>query len=147
MLDDLAQADPPACGQTGTPNLAASSRLARFSFTPATRQASICMMSMASACSSCLNITRLETCSPVATLTGRTPRRIAAVPRMSSGAVGSSTQAGWNGASSLIQPIAVGTSQTWLASMAMPTSSPITSRAIAQRRLSSEIAAPTLSFT
>src|SRR5438128_11048791 len=27
---------PPACGQTGTPNFAASSRLARFSFTPAT---------------------------------------------------------------------------------------------------------------
>ena len=66
---------------------------------------------------------------------------------MSSGAVGSSTQAGRNGASSLIQPMAVGTSQTWFASMAMPMSSPSTSRAIAQRRLSSSSAAPTLSFT
>ena len=61
--------------------------------------------------------------------------------------MGSSTQAGSNGASSLIHPMAVGTSQTWFASMAMPMSSPTTSRAIAQRRLSSSSAAPTLIFT
>ena len=118
-----------------------------FSFTPATRQASICMMSMAPACSSCLNMTGLATCSPVATRTGCTPRRMAAVPRMSSGAVGSSTQAGRNGASSVIQAMAVGTSQTWFASMAMPMSSPTAWRAIAHRRLSSASAAPTLIFT
>ena len=66
---------------------------------------------------------------------------------MSSGAVGSSTHAGRNGASSLIQAMAVGTSQTWFASMAMPTSSPTVDRAIAQRRLSSASAAPTLILT
>ena len=118
-----------------------------FSFTPATRQASICMMSSAPACSSCLNMTGLATCSPVATGTGRMPRRMAAVPRMSNGAVGSSTQAGRNGASSVIHPIAVGTSQTWFASMARPVCSPTASRAIAHRRLSSASAAPTLIFT
>ena len=53
----------------------------------------------------------------------------------------------WLGPSCGVMHMAVGTSQTWLASMAMPTWSPITSRAIAQRRLSSVIAAPTLSFT
>ena len=61
---------PPACGHTGTPNLAASSRMARFSLTPPTRQASICTTSMASAWSSCLKITRFWTCSPVATRIG-----------------------------------------------------------------------------
>ena len=66
---------------------------------------------------------------------------------MSSGAVGSSTHAGRNGASSLIQAMAVGTSQTWFASIAMPKSSPSTSRAIAYRRLSSSSTAPTLSLT
>ena len=40
------------------------------------------------------------------------------------GAVGSSTQAGRNCASSRTQAMAVGTSQTWFASMAMPMSSP-----------------------
>src|ERR1035437_4301336 len=69
---------PPACGHTGTPNLAASSRLAMFSLTPATRHASICMMSIAPAWRSCLKTTRLETCSPVATGIGLTARRAAA---------------------------------------------------------------------
>jgi len=105
------------------------------------------MMSMAWACRSCLKITRLATCSPVATGTGRTPCLIAAVPMMSHGLVGSSIQAGRSGASSPTQAIAAGTSQTWLASMAMPTFSPTVSRAIAYRRLSSASLAPTLSFT
>jgi hypothetical protein len=43
--------------------------------------------------------------------------------------------------------MAVGTSQTWFASMAMPMSSPTTFRAIAHRRLSSSSAAPTLILT
>ena len=49
---------PPACGQTGRPYLAASSRIARFSLTPPTRAASICMMSSARAWISCLNTIR-----------------------------------------------------------------------------------------
>ena len=94
-----------------------------------------------------MNITRLATCSPVATGTGRTACLIAAKPRMSDGLVGSSIQAGRTGASSRIQAIAAATSQTWLASMAMAMLSPTVSRAIAQRRLSSSSRAPTLSFT
>ena len=43
-----------------------------------------------------MNITRLWTCSPVATRIGATPRAIAAWPRMSSGEVGSSIQYGSN---------------------------------------------------
>ena len=83
---------PPACGHTGTPNFAASSRIATFSLTPPTRAASICTTSTACAWSSCLNITRFCTCSPVATFTGATARRIVAWPSTSSGLVGSSIQ-------------------------------------------------------
>ena len=83
-----------------------------FSLTPATRHASICMTSIASACSSCLKITRLATCSPVATRIGLTARRIAAVPRMSSGLVGSSIHTGGTCASARTHGMAVGTSQT-----------------------------------
>ncbi|KUL32190.1 hypothetical protein ADL12_23680 [Streptomyces regalis] len=75
---------PPACGQTGTPNFAASSRIARFSLTPPNRAESICTMSTAPACRSCLKTTRLAMCSPVATLMGPTALRTAAWPRMSS---------------------------------------------------------------
>lgn len=118
-----------------------------FSFTPATRHASICITSIAWAWSSCLNSTRFATCSPDATRTGATARRIAAVPRMSSGLVGSSIHAGRNGASSRTQPTAVGTSHTWLASIAMPMSGPTVSRAIASLRLSSATLAPTFTLT
>ena len=71
-----------------------------FSLTPATRHASICITSIASTCSSCLKITRLAPCSPVAIRIGATAERIAAWPRMSFGLVGSSTQARLNPASS-----------------------------------------------
>jgi hypothetical protein len=67
VLDGLAQSDTAAWGQTGTPNVAASNKMAMFSFTPATRLASICRTESAPACSICLKITRLATCSPVAT--------------------------------------------------------------------------------
>jgi hypothetical protein len=46
--------------------------------TPATRVASSCSTSIAFACSSCLNMTWLWQCSPVATLIGVTARRMAA---------------------------------------------------------------------
>jgi hypothetical protein len=66
---------------------------------------------------------------------------------MSSGLVGSSIQAGRNGVSSRTQPTAVGTSHTWLASIAMPMSGPTVSRAIASLRLSSATLAPTFTLT
>ena len=100
---------PPAWGQTGTPNLidlqlafsqqrvnlcylAAISSTLRTSLTPASLQESTWTTSIASACKSCLKIMRLCACSPVATPIpcGLSAFRIAAWPRMSSGAVGSS---------------------------------------------------------
>ena len=110
---------PPACGHTGTPNLAASRRMARFSLTPPTRQASICTTSIASACSSCLKITRFCTCSPVATRTGRTARgwRGGRARRRARSAPRSST--GRTRASCAIHSIAWPTPQRWLASRAM----------------------------
>ena len=90
MLDDLAQSLAARVRADRYLNLAASSRLARFSLTPATRHASICMTSMARAWRNCLNTTRLAACSPLATLTGRTTCLIAATPRVSPGLVGSS---------------------------------------------------------
>ena len=62
------------------------------SLTPARRHASIWQTSIASAWRSCLNTIRLCACSPVATPIpcGFSARRMAACPRMSSGAVGSS---------------------------------------------------------
>src|SRR4029079_15024471 len=80
-------------------NFAARSKMARFSLTPPTRQASIWTTSIASACSSCLKITRFWTCPPVATLTARIAARIVAWPSTSSGEVGSSIQYGSNGTS------------------------------------------------
>src|SRR5437764_427574 len=56
---------PPACGHTGTPNFAASSRTASTSLTPPSRHASISQTSMAPAWKSCLKTTRFCTCSPV----------------------------------------------------------------------------------
>src|SRR5918992_338297 len=83
---------PPACGHTGTPNLAASSSTATTSLTPPSRQASIWQTPIPPACRNCLNITRFWQCSPVATAIGATARAIAACPRTSSGLVGSSIQ-------------------------------------------------------
>ncbi len=137
---------PPACGHTRTPNFAASRRMAMFSFTPATRAASIWSTSMAPACSSCLNITRFCTCSPVATGMGATPRAMAACPRMSSGLVGSSIQAMPYGARCDIHSMASCTSHRWLASTAILMSGPTASRAARTRRMSSWSDAPTLSL-
>ena len=92
VLDQLAQADAAGVRADRDANLAASNRIATFSFTPPTRQASICTTSRAPACISCLKITRFCTCSPVATRIGAMADRIAAWPRTSSGLVGSSTQ-------------------------------------------------------
>ena len=116
---------PPACGHTGTPNLAASSRIARFSLMPPTRQASIWTTSIASACSSCLKITRFCTCSPVATRTGATAVADRAVAehvvgrgrlldpvRVELGQPLASSSMAWS------------TPQRWLASTAMRTSCP-----------------------
>lgn len=68
------------------------------SLTPARRHESIWQTSMASACRSCLNTMRLCACSPVATPMpwGFRAFRIAAWPRMSSGAVGSSMNLRYN---------------------------------------------------
>ena len=71
---------PPACGQTGTPYFAASSSSASTSLTPPTRQASIWQMPIASAWRSCLNMTRLWACSPVATRIGATACSMRGVP-------------------------------------------------------------------
>jgi hypothetical protein len=62
------------------------------SLTPARRHESIWQTSIASAWKSCLNTIRLCACSPVATPIpcGFSARRMAACPRISSGAVGSS---------------------------------------------------------
>ena len=100
-------------------------------------------MSMAPAWSSCLNMIRLWTCSPVATRMGATPRAIAAWPRMSSGLVGSSIQYGSNGASRAIHSMAVPTSQRWFASTASMWSGPICERIRRIRRTSSSTSAPT----
>ena len=93
-----------------------------------------------------MNITRLWTCSPVATRIGATARAIAACPRMSSGEVGSSIQYGSNSASRAIQAIASSTPQRWFASTAIIASGPISSRTIRARRRSSSTSAPTLSL-
>ena len=58
---------PPAWGQTGTPNFAASSSTASASLTPPRRQESTWQKSSAPACMSCLKITRFWHISPVAT--------------------------------------------------------------------------------
>ncbi len=137
---------PPACGHTGTPNFAASKRIAMFSVTPATRLASSWRMSTAPACSNWLNITALWVCSPVATLIGATARRIAAWPSTSSGEVGSSIQYGSNSASGASQSMACPTPHAWLASMAILMSGPTTSRASRSLRTSSSRSAPTLSL-
>ena len=117
-----------------------------FSLTPPTRAASICMTAIASACSSCLKMTRFCACSPVATRTGATPRAISAWPRTSSGLVGSSIQAMSNSASAFTHAIASDTSQRWFASIAIGKSGPHTSRATRRRRMSSSRSAPTLSL-
>lgn len=65
---------------------------------------------------------------------------------MSSGLVGSSIQYGSNSASRLIHPTASSTPQRWLASSAIRTPGPITSRAVRHRRTSSSRSAPTLSL-
>ncbi len=116
-----------------------------FSLTPATRAASICTKSTAPAWSSCLNTTRLATCSPVATRTG-CPARTAACARTSSGLVGSSIQYGSKGASARIQSTASATSQRWLASTAIRMPGPTASRASRIRRRSSSRSAPTFSL-
>src|SRR5438445_8570019 len=54
---------PPAWGQTGIPNFAASSSTASTSLTPPSRQLSIWQNRIAPACISCLNMTRLWHCS------------------------------------------------------------------------------------
>ena len=95
---------------------------------------------------SCLNITRLWQCSPVATPIGCTARATAAWPRTSSGLVGSSIHVMPKGSSRRIQAIAVSTSQAWFASTSSGRSGPIASRAIPQRRMSSSTSAPTFSL-
>jgi len=74
------------------PHFAAMKRTLSTSLTPARRHESIWQTSIASAWRSCLNTIRLCACSPVATPIpcGFSARRMAACPRMSSGAVGSS---------------------------------------------------------
>ena len=113
--------------------------------TPPRRQASIWQTAIASAWRSCLNITRLWTCSPVATRIGATPRAIAAWPRMSSGA------------GRLLDPVRVELARA-APSRRSPRrrpsagsrrppcirSGPISSRTIAARRRSSSTSAPDL---
>lgn len=76
----------------GDTHLAAMSKTLRTSLTPAKRHESIWATSIASAWRSCLNTIRLCACSPVATPIpcGFKAFRIAACPKISSGAVGSS---------------------------------------------------------
>ena len=107
---------PPACGQTGTPNFAASSTTASTSLTPPSRQQSSWQTSIAPSCSSCLKTTRFCTCSPVATRTGATASRMRAWPRMSSGLVGSSIHHGSTSRSAPIASIACSTPHAWFAS-------------------------------
>src|SRR5204862_59209 len=107
---------PPACGQTGTPNLAARSTTASTSFMPPRRQQSSWQTSIASSWSSCLKTTRFCTCSPVATRTGATASRIRRWPRMSSGLVGSSIHHGSTSESRRMASIACSTPQAWFAS-------------------------------
>ena len=80
VLHQLAQPDTARVRADRHAELGRGSRYAMFSLTPATRQASICMMSIAPACRSCLKITRFVTCSPVATRTGRPPGGSARCP-------------------------------------------------------------------
>ena len=79
-----------------------------------------------------MNITRLWTCSPVATRIGAIARAIAAWPSTSSGLVGSSIHHGSNRPSTRIASIASPTSQTWFASIISFESSPISSRSSAR---------------
>lgn len=76
----------------GSPHFVAMNRTLSTSLTPARRHESIWQTSIASAWKSCLNTIRLCACSPVATPIpcGFSARRMAACPRISSGAVGSS---------------------------------------------------------
>jgi len=117
-----------------------------FSLTPPTRAASICTMSMASSCRSCLKMTRFWACSPVATWIGLTVLRMAACATMSSGLVGSSIQYGSNGASLAIHVIALARSHRRLASIAIRMSGPTLARATRSRRTSSARSAPTFSL-
>ena len=85
---------PPACGQTGTPNFAASSSTASTSLTPPSRQQSSWQTSIAPSCSSCL-----KTHAVLDVLARRDANRCDGVadarwPRTSSGLVGSSIQHG-----------------------------------------------------
>src|SRR5205823_10997217 len=112
MLHVLAQPHAAGVGQTGIPNFAASSSTASTSLTPPSRQLSIWQNRIAPACISCLNMTRLWHCSPVATPIGAIARAIAAWPSTSSGLVGSSIHQGSNRASSRMLAIASCTSHT-----------------------------------
>src|ERR1700692_2581830 len=78
-------------------------------------------------------MTRLCACSPVDTGMGAISRRMRACPRISSGLVGSSIQAISNSARRFSPDVASSTSQRWLASMAIATSSPTARRARRQR--------------
>ncbi len=89
---------------------------------------------------------RLAMCSPVATGIGATPLAIAACPRMSSGFVGSSIQAGSKSASRAIQLIASSISQRWFASTAIAMSGPTVDRAMPNLRTSSSTSWPTFSL-
>ena len=104
---------PPACGQTGTPNLAASRTIASTSFTPARRQQSSWQTSMAPSLQQLL-----EDDAVLRVLAGRDADRrdrlrgSRAWPSTSSGLVGSSIQNGSNSARTRIASIASSTPQT-----------------------------------
>ncbi len=99
VLDELAQPDAAGMGADRDAELGGHQQ-DRDDLVHARRggHASIWQIAIASAWNSCLNMTRLWTCSPVATRIGATARAIAAWPRMSSGLVGSSIQYGSNSA-------------------------------------------------
>ncbi len=90
---------------------------------------------------------RFWTCSPVATRTGETSRRMRAWPRMSSGLVGSSIHHGSYALSRLVAAIASLTPQTWFASIINLRSGPSAARISAARRSSSAASSPTFIFT
>ena len=99
---------PPAWGHTGSAELGREQQDREVlvdAARRARRRSARCRS--ASACMSCLNMTRFWTCSPVAIRTGLTARRMAAWPRMSSGLVGSSTHLRVVRPSASIQRIAV----------------------------------------
>src|SRR6185437_10711784 len=72
--------------------------------------------------------------------------RILARPRISSGLVGSSTQYGSQGARAAMAASASATPHRWLASTAILMPGPTASLAIAMRRMSAMVSAPTLSL-